>query len=68
MHAKASHSIMHMVEIAMNPQGYRVHAGEVLKCYTPDKNQATPAQYHISDHNFNMDISLLYDSVVGNIY
>ena len=29
-------------EIATNPKGYRVHADEVLKRYTPDKNQATP--------------------------
>jgi len=57
-----------MVEIATNPKGYRVHAAEVLKLYPPDRNQTTTAQYHISDHNFNLNISLSYGSVVGNIY
>jgi len=57
---------MRLVEIAMNPQGYRVHAGAVLKRYAPDHNQATPARYHISDYNFNLDISLSYGSVIGN--
>jgi hypothetical protein len=51
-----------MVEIATNPYGYRVHAGEVLKRYTPDKNQATPARYHISGNNYNLDISHSYCS------
>jgi hypothetical protein len=54
-----------MVEIATNPYGYRVHAGEVLKCYAPDKNQAIPTRYHISGHNFNLDISHSYGSVIG---
>jgi hypothetical protein len=45
-----------MVEVATNPFGYRVHAGEVFNHYAPDKNQATPAQYHISDHNIHRDI------------
>ena len=45
-----------MVEVATNPSGYRVHASEVLKRYAPDKNQATPARYLISDHNSNLDI------------
>jgi len=57
-----------LVEVATNPFGYCVHAGEVFKRYTSDKNQATPARYHISDHNFNLYISLLYGSVVGNIF
>ena len=59
---------MHMVEIATNHEGYHVHAGMVLKRYAPDKNQATPTWYHISDHNFNLDISLSYGLVAGNIY
>ena len=54
------------VEIATNPQGYRIYAGEVLKRYAPDQNQATPARYHISGHNFNWDISHSYGSVIGN--
>jgi len=58
---------MRLIELATNPQGYRVHAGEVLKRYAPDSDQATPARYHISDHNFNLDISLSYGSVIGNI-
>jgi len=33
-----------MVEVATSPVGYGVHAGELLKRYAPDKNQATPAQ------------------------
>jgi len=57
-----------MVEIATNPKGYRVHAAEVLKLYAPDKNQATTARYQMSDHNFNLNISLSNRSVVGNIY
>jgi len=57
---------MRMVEIATNPLDYRVHAGEVLKRYAPDYHQATPARYHILDHNFNLDISLSYGSVMGN--
>jgi len=57
---------MRIVEIATHPLGYRVHAGAVLKCYAPDHNQATPARYHISDHNFKLDISLSYGSVIGN--
>jgi hypothetical protein len=35
------------VEIATNPQGYLLHAGAVLKHYTPDKNKATSGQYRI---------------------
>ena len=57
---------MRMVECATNPFGYRVHASEVLKYYTPDKNQATLAQYHISDHNFNFDMSHWYGLEIGN--
>jgi len=34
--------------------------------YAPDETQATPAWYHISHHNFNLDISLSYGSVIGN--
>jgi len=56
---------MRLVEIATYPLGYRVHAGAVLKRYAPDETQATPARYHISDHNLNLDISLLYSSVIG---
>ena len=55
-----------MVEIATNPQGYRVYACAVLMRYATDKNQPTPARYHISGHNFNFDISQLYGSVFGN--
>jgi hypothetical protein len=55
---------MFWVEIATNPFGNCVHADAVLKCYTPDKNLATPVWYHISDHNFNLDILLLYVSVI----
>jgi len=58
---------MRLVEIVTNPQGYRVHAGAVLKRYAPDKNQATPARYHISNHNFNLDISLSYGSVARKL-
>jgi len=58
---------MRLASIATNPNGYRVHAGAVLKRYAPDKNQATPARYHISDHNINLDISLSYGSVIGNV-
>jgi len=57
---------MRMVAIATNPQGYRVHASEVLKHYAPDKNPATLVRYHISGHNFNLDISHSYGSVIGN--
>jgi len=52
--------MLRMVEIATNPKGYHVHAGEVLKRYAPDKNQATPTRYHISNHNFNLDILLSF--------
>jgi len=55
-----------MVEIAMHPIGYHVHACEALMRYATDKNQPTHARYHISGHNFNLDISLLYGSVIGN--
>jgi len=57
---------MRMVKISTNPQGYRVHAVAVLKRYAPEKNQATPARYHISDHNFTLDISHSDCSVIGN--
>jgi hypothetical protein len=57
---------MRMVEIATNPQGYRVHASVVLMRYATDKNQPTLARYHISGHNFNFDISHSYGSVIGN--
>jgi hypothetical protein len=56
---------MRMVEIATNPQGYRAYAGAVLMRYATDKNQPTHAQYHISGHNFNLDISHSYGSVTG---
>jgi hypothetical protein len=56
---------MRMVEIATNPQGYRVHASAALMRYATDKNQPTLARYHISGHNFNFDISQLYGSVIG---
>jgi len=55
------------VEIATNPEGSRVYAGEVLQRYTPAKNQATPARSHISDHIFHLHILLTYGSMVGNI-
>jgi hypothetical protein len=42
------------------PKGYRVHAGEELESFAPDKVQATTARYDISDHNFTSDISLPY--------
>jgi len=58
---------MRMVVIAMNSQGYHIHAGAELKHHVPDNNQATPIQYHIPDHNLNMDILVSYGSVVGNI-
>jgi hypothetical protein len=51
---------MRLVEIATHPQGYRTHVGAVLKRYAPEKNEATPTWYHISDHNFNLDISHSY--------
>jgi hypothetical protein len=56
-----------MVEVATNPQGHRVHAGKVLMRYTPDKNLAAPVRYHISGHNFNLDIPHLCGSVIGNV-
>jgi hypothetical protein len=49
----------------MNPFGYHVHAGEILKCDATDKNQATPAWYHISDQNINLEILGLYGSLIG---
>jgi len=52
----------------MNPKGYFAHASAVLKCYAPDKNQATPALYHISHHNFNLDILRLYGLVIGTLF
>jgi len=55
-----------MVEIATNPQGYRVHASAVLMRYATDKNQPPPTQYHISGHNFNLDIAHSHGSVIGN--
>jgi hypothetical protein len=67
MHAKASRHRTRMVEIATNPKGYRVHADEVLKRYATDTNQPTLAQYHISGHNFDLDISHSYGSVIGII-
>jgi hypothetical protein len=67
MHAKVSRHRMRMVEIATNPQGYRVYACAALMHYATDKNQPTPAQYHISGHNFNFDISHSYGSVIGNV-
>jgi len=66
MHTMASRLEMCVVEIATNPQGYRVHADAVLKRYTPDHDQSTSGRYHISDHNFNLDISLSYGSVIRN--
>jgi hypothetical protein len=65
MHAKASQHRMRMVEIATNPQGYRVHASAALMLFATDKNQPTLAQYHISGYNFNLDISHSYGSVIG---
>lgn len=47
---------MRMVEIATNLFGYHVNADKVLKSYTLDKNQATLAWHHISDHIFNLHI------------
>jgi len=67
IHLRLTFKRMCLASFATNPNGYRVHAGAVLKCYAADKNQATPATYHISDHNFNLDISLSYGSVIGNI-
>jgi len=66
MHARQVGTWMRLVEIATHPVGYRVHAGAVLKRYAPDNNQAPPARNHISGHNFNLDISLLYGSVIRN--
>jgi hypothetical protein len=48
------------------PQGYGVHVSEVLMRYAPDKNQATPAQYHVSGHNISLNISHSYGSGIGN--
>jgi hypothetical protein len=44
------------LEIAMNPFGYCVLAGAVIKHYTSANNRATPARYDISDHIFNLHI------------
>jgi hypothetical protein len=38
----------------------------LLMRYATDKNQPTLAQYHISGHNFNLDISHPYGSVIKN--
>jgi hypothetical protein len=57
---------MRLVEVFTNPQGYRVGAGAVLPCYTPDKSQATAAWYHIPDHNFKLHIPLWYGTVIRN--
>jgi len=65
MHAMESPHRTRMVETATNSQGYRVHAGEVLKRYAPDQNQATAARYHISCYNCNFDISQSYGLVIG---
>jgi hypothetical protein len=54
-----------MGEITTNLKDYRIHAVEVFKCYSPDKNLATAAQHHMSDHNFNLHILLSYGSVIG---
>jgi hypothetical protein len=35
--------------------------------YPPDMNQATPARYHISGHNLNLDISHSDGLVIGNV-
>jgi hypothetical protein len=56
-----------MVEIATHPKGYRVRASAVLMRYATDNNQPTLARYHISGHNFNMDLSHSYGSVIGNV-
>ena len=66
MHIKASHTRMHNQRLTRIARGYRVHASEVLKRYAPDETQATPASYHISSHNFNLDIMLLYGLGVRN--
>jgi hypothetical protein len=63
---QASQHRMCMVAIATHPKGYRIHACAVLMRYTTDKNQPTPARYHISGHNFILDITLSYGSVIGN--
>jgi hypothetical protein len=57
---------MCLVEIATNPQGYHVHADEVLNRYTPDQDLATPTRYHMSGHHCNLDIMPLYRSVIWN--
>jgi len=56
---------MRLVQIATHIKGYRVYAGKELKRYAPDKNQATPARYHMSDYIFNLNISLSYGSAIG---
>ena len=58
---------MRKVEIATNPQGYPVHANEVLKRYVTVKNQPTLVRYQLSSHNFNLNISHSYGSVLGNV-
>jgi hypothetical protein len=65
MHSKASRHRTRMVEIATNPQGYRVHASAAFNAYATDKNQPTLARYHISGHNFNLNISHSYGPVIG---
>jgi len=55
----------HLVEIATHPKGYRVHTCKVLWPYATDKNQATPAWYHILVYNFNLDILRSDGSVIG---
>jgi len=67
MHAKAIQHRIRVVEIATNPKGYCVHACEVLKHCATDENQPTLARYHISGHNFNLDISHSYTSVIGHV-
>jgi len=58
---------MRMVDIATNPFGYHVHAGEVLKRYAADENQTLPAQYHIAGHHFYLDICVSYGSENGTL-
>jgi hypothetical protein len=54
-----------MVEIAMTPKGYHIHAGEVSKHHAPDMNQATPTQYYLSNHIFHLHILVIYGAVIG---
>jgi hypothetical protein len=54
-----------VVQIATNGSGYHVHAGALLNYYTPDRNQATPTHYYMSDYIFMFDNLPSWGLVIG---